>query len=110
METATHSEFHAFLEQEPLFSRKKVSIPEDFLDLHEENLILKCPKCGKTSEFSFIYYQYTDGFPDYLPPGGRKISLLYQCLDCQKGDINILLYISPEKDYIMKFGQYPKPN
>jgi hypothetical protein len=69
---------------------------------------MECRDCGSIQTFNM-----TNGYNEFHgyvnpPCADQKVRLLYECQSCRKFTRQFQVYISPELNYIYKFGQYPE--
>ncbi|MCP1997389.1 hypothetical protein [Flavobacterium sp. HSC-61S13] len=97
-----------FLEEYSLFRRFNFSVPRtmDIIPTPPINMI--CRNCGNLQTFNMIN-KYSQ-FYGYSNPksADEKVRLIYLCQSCRQFKRQFDVYISPELDYIYKFGQYPE--
>ena len=97
-----------FLEEYSLFRKLKIEVPAtmDFLDKPAINM--NCSSCESMQTFN-MYNKYQDGYGyNNVPCENTKLRLKYRCQSCQGFTREFSIYISPDLDYIYKYGQYPE--
>jgi hypothetical protein len=97
-----------FLEEYSLFRKYKAEFPKTLNNFSRPAINMHCETCHSIQTFNMTndyweFYEYVN-----VPAGGTKVRLLYQCQACKKFTRQFQIYISPNLDYIYKFGQYPE--
>lgn len=97
-----------FLEDYSLFRKFGYSVPATLDKIPKPPINMVCSKCGSNQTFNMIN-SYSE-FSSYVnaPSRDQKVRLLYQCQSCRSFTRQFDVYISPDLDYIYKFGQYPE--
>lgn len=97
-----------FLEDYSLFRKFTCEVPRQINSIPQLPINMVCRHCGDMQTFKMIndYWEF-HGFMN--PPGAdKKVRLLYQCQSCRQFTRQFDVYISPDLDYVYKFGQYPE--
>ena len=97
-----------FLEEFSLFRKFEWEVPETIQILPAPPINMICRDCGSVQTFNMIdnYYKQFDGHN--VKCRDQKIRLFYECQSCRNFTRQFDIYISPDLDYIYKFGQYPE--
>lgn len=97
-----------FLEEYSLFRRFKTPLPAT-LDLFPSPPInMHCRDCGGVQTFNMENEYYEFHRHINVAAGDEKVRLVYVCQSCRKFTRQFQVYISPNRDYCYKFGQYPE--
>jgi hypothetical protein len=97
-----------FLEDYSLFRKLNAVLPNTMDDLDKPAINMHCHNCGSLQTFNMTN-EYQDGYGySNVPCAGTKLRLKYLCRSCHTFTREFSIYISPELDYIYKFGQYPE--
>lgn len=96
-----------FLEDYSLFRRFECYVPSEMNKIPKPPINMICRDCGGYQTFNMVneYQEFKRG----INPNSadEKVRLSYLCQSCRDFTIQFQIYISPELDYIYKFGQYP---
>ncbi len=92
-----------FLEEYSLFRKLKCEIPETAYQFPKPPINMTCQNCGSTQTFNMV-----NNYAGYRDYSDKKIDLVYKCESCKIFTRQFQIYISPDLDYVYKFGQYPK--
>jgi len=97
-----------FLEEYSLFRKFKFDVPKTLNFLPRIPINMVCRNCGDAQTFVMINNYWE--FHQFMNPssGDQKVRLMYQCQSCMTFTRQFDIYISPELDFIYKFGQYPE--
>jgi hypothetical protein len=97
-----------FLEEYSLFRKFKCEVPSTLDNIPEPPINMECRNCGSTQTFNMINKYYE--FHQYMnvDSADEKVRLVYQCQSCRSFTRQFQVYISPDLDYVYKFGQYPE--
>ena len=97
-----------FLEEYSLFRKFNFSVPNTMDKIPKPPINMVCRNCGNIQTFNMVNH-YSE-FHNYLNPGSadEKVRLVYLCQSCRQFTRQFDVYISPELDYVYKFGQYPE--
>jgi ssDNA-binding Zn-finger/Zn-ribbon topoisomerase 1 len=97
-----------FLEEYSLFRKIVWELPHTMNRLPKPPINMECKNCGSVQTFNMIneYYEF-HGYSN-PPCADEKVRLLYECQSCRQFTRQFQVYISPELNYIYKFGQYPE--
>jgi hypothetical protein len=97
-----------FLEEYSLFRKLSFDVPKNMNSIPQPPINMACRNCGNMQTFNMIN-EYSE-FYDYSnpPSNDQKVRLVYECQSCRKFSRQFDVYISPDLDYIYKFGQYPE--
>ena len=97
-----------FLEEYSLFRKLTFEVPRQMNTIPKPPINMFCRNCGDTQTFNMIneYYEFY-GYSN-PPSADQKVRLLYECQSCRKFTRQFDVYISPDLDYVYKFGQYPE--
>jgi hypothetical protein len=97
-----------FLEDYSLFRKAECKLPQTMDKLPKPPINMSCLNCGSIQTFNMIneYHEFRT-YSNY-PCADEKVRLLYGCQSCRQFTRQFQIYISPELDYIYKFGQYPE--
>lgn len=97
-----------FLEDYSLFRKFKMEVPRTMDYFSKPPINMHCNNCNSMQTFN-MSNEFTERFGySNVPTGDKKIDLLYECESCKNFMREFNIYISPEHDYIYKFGQYPE--
>lgn len=97
-----------FLEEYSLFRKFLVEVPKAMNSIPKPPINMVCRDCGNLQTFNMIN-EYWESHNFMNPPSAnQKVRLLYQCQSCRLFYRQFDLYISPDLDYVYKFGQYPE--
>ncbi len=97
-----------FLEEYSLFRKFKCEVPRQMDSIPRPSINMLCRHCGDMQTFKMINnYWELHGLKNNHS-GDQKVRLLYKCQSCSQFTRQFDVYISPELDYIYKFGQYPE--
>ena len=97
-----------FLEDYSLFKKFKTDVPGtmDYLDKPAVNMA--CKECNSNETFNMINeYQELHGYSN-VPTSNEKLRLIYLCQSCKSYMREFCIYVSPERDFLYKYGQYPE--
>lgn len=99
-----------FLESYSLFKKLNISIPSTLDNLETPPINMVCKKCDSIQTFNiFDNYLEINGYHYSNPQiSDTNLRLQYRCQSCQSFRRDFLIYISPQRDYIYKTGQYPE--
>jgi hypothetical protein len=107
-----------FLEEYSLFRKFTFTVPKYLNEILKPPINMECEDCKNTQTFNMInQYWESNRFYDKnaLEKGfvkaqsnGEKVILLYECQSCKKFTRQFNVFISPDLDYVYKFGQYPE--
>lgn len=78
----------------------------DELDKPAINMI--CRDCDSVQTFNMTNEYYKPWGYSNVPLEDKKIRMTYQCQSCRSFTREFNVYVSPELDYIYKYGQYPE--
>jgi hypothetical protein len=97
-----------FLEDYSLFRKFNANFPPTLDKFPQPPINMYCGTCNSVQTFNMInkyweFFQYMN-----VPANDTKVRLLYQCQSCREFTRQFQIYISPDLDYIYKFGQYPE--
>lgn len=97
-----------FLEEYSLFRKLNVKVSDKLDKIPKVSINMVCLECGSVQTFKMVNdydeaYRFTD-----IDSAGEIIRLLYRCQSCLKFSRQFHVFISPELDYMYKFGQYPE--
>lgn len=97
-----------FLEDYSLFRKFESAIPSTMNRIPKPPINMVCRNCGNHQTFNMVN-EYWE-FHDYSNPSSadKKVRLVYLCQSCRQFTQQFNVYISPDLDYIYKFGQYPE--
>ncbi len=97
-----------FLEEYSLFRKLTIAVPSTMDKIPTPSINMECKNCANMQTFNMIN-QYSQ-FHGYGNPSSRdeKVRLVYQCQSCKIFIRQFNVYISPDLDYVYKFGQYPE--
>jgi hypothetical protein len=97
-----------FLEEYSLFRKFECQIPQTMNRIPKPPINMTCRNCGSVQTFNMVndYYEFK-GYSN-PPSGDEKVRLVYQCQSCRSFSRQFQVYISPDLDYVYKFGQYPE--
>jgi len=97
-----------FLEEYSLFRRFNFSVAQTMNRIPKPPINMLCRNCGNLQTFNMIN-EYWE-FHSYSNPASadEKVRLIYLCQSCRQFTRQFDVYISPELDYVYKFGQYPE--
>lgn len=95
-----------FLEEYPLFKKYKHKVKECLHLIPVVPINMSCNVCCDSQTFNMINKYDKSVFSDTMS-GDQKVILIYQCQSCRKFERLFIVYISPDLDYVYKFGQYP---
>lgn len=96
-----------FLEEYSLFRKFECQIPQTMNKIPKPPINMTCRNCSSVQTFNMINEYYEEDYP-YPPCADQKVRLLYQCQSCRSFTRQFQVYISPELDFVYKFGQYPE--
>jgi hypothetical protein len=97
-----------FLENYPLFRKFHFEVPGTMDYLTKPAINMHCIVCDSLQTFNMTNeFQDRYGYSN-VPTDDKKIDLLYECQSCKEFTREFNIYISPERDFIYKFGQYPQ--
>lgn len=97
-----------FLEDYSLFRKFEYSVPATLDKIPRPAINMLCSKCGSNQTFNMTN-SYGEFYSFVNPPSkDQKVRLMYQCQSCRNFTRQFDVYISPNLDYIYKFGQYPE--
>ncbi len=97
-----------FLEEFSLFRKFECVIPENTHLLPSPPINMTCRDCGSIQTFNMVNDYYGQFGNRSTPCKDLKVQLIYQCQSCRNFTRQFHIYISPDLDYIYKFGQYPE--
>ncbi|MFC4164571.1 hypothetical protein ACFOWU_12975 [Epilithonimonas zeae] len=97
-----------FLEEYSLFRKFNLSVPQTMDRIPTPAINMVCRNCGNLQTFNMTN-RYAE-FQKYSNPSSadEKVRLIYLCQSCRQFTRQFDVYISPELDYVYKFGQYPE--
>ncbi len=97
-----------FLEEYSLFRKFTCEVPGQMNSIPQPPINMVCRHCGDMQTFNMInnYWEFQDFMNS--PSADQKVRLLYQCQSCRQFTRQFDVYISPDLDYVYKFGQYPE--
>lgn len=97
-----------FLEEYSLFRKLNCEIPSTLDRISKPPINMPCPNCGSHQTFNMINHYHE--FAGYMnaESADEKVRLLYQCQSCRRFTRQFQVYISPERDFVYKFGQFPE--
>ena len=100
--------FKEFLEEYSLFRKIECELPQTMDLLPKPPVNMSCRNCGSIQTFNMIndYYEFCEY--SKASCADEKVRLLYECQSCRQFTRQFQVYISPELNYIYKFGQYPE--
>lgn len=97
-----------FLEDYSLFRKLNFNIPYT-LDLIEKPAInMHCPNCKSIQTFNMTNEYYKPYGYSNVPSDDKKLHLKYLCQSCKNFEREFNIYVSPNLDYVYKYGQYPE--
>ena len=97
-----------FLEEYSLFRKFNCEVPRQLNGIPKPPINMGCRNCGNIQTFNMIN-EYWEFHQFMNPPSGdQKVRLLYQCQSCRQFTRQFDIYISPDLDFVYKFGQYPE--
>jgi hypothetical protein len=97
-----------FLEEYSLFRKLEADIPKTLDIIGSPPINMFCRYCE--SEQTFIMTNNLSEFWDYnnVDSRDKKVRFFYECQSCKTFSREFNVYISPELDYIYKYGQFPE--
>jgi hypothetical protein len=97
-----------FLEEYSLFRKLTLDVPSTMDKIPRPSINMECKNCANIQTFNMVnQYSQFHGYGN-PPSGNEKVRLVYQCQSCKKFNRQFDVYISPDLDYVYKFGQYPE--
>jgi len=97
-----------FLEDYSLFRKFEFDVPKTMGNIPKPPINMVCRNCGGIQTFNMIN-DYSEFYQFINPPSAdQKVRLVYMCQSCRQFTRQFQIYISPELDYVYKFGQYPE--
>ena len=100
--------YKEFLEEYSLFRKYKVTIPATLNLLKRPPINMFCRDCNSVQTFNMVN-NYIQGHRISNPPSNdEQLTLKYQCQSCRTFHRQFQICISPELDYVYKFGQFPE--
>lgn len=99
-----------FLENYSLFRKLNTEIPSTLDHIKKPSINMICVKCDSIQTFNVVdNYAQINGF-NYSNPAiaGRNLRFQYHCQACKTFKRDFMIYVSPQRDYIYKTGQYPE--
>ena len=99
-----------FLENYSLFRKLNLLIPDTLDKLPKPPINMVCLKCDSIQTFNVVSnYTEINGF-NYSNPqiAGRNLRFQYQCQACKSFKRDFIFFVSQERDYLYKTGQYPE--
>lgn len=97
-----------FLEDYSLFRKLKMSVPRTLDLLARPPINMYCPKCDSTQTFNMTNQYYENFSYSNVPSNDTNLQISYACQSCRKFYREFQVYVSPDLDYIYKYGQYPE--
>lgn len=113
--------FQSFLEEFPLYIKFKEQIPRYQRELDHRNIQLYCSQCSDTRTFRYASLTprgATSGYSFGSAPGEQPpldylenniYHIRYCCADCMVTHCHFLIHIGPNRSFVEKVGQHPKP-
>ena len=97
-----------FLEDYSLFRKFKMDVPGTMDNLEQPAVNMVCKTCSSNETFNMVNkYQELHGYSN-VPTANENLRLIYLCQSCKKQKREFCIYVSTERDYIYKYGQYPE--
>ena len=98
-----------FLEEYPLFRKFEHDVPRIMDAIRLPSINMLCKRCSRIQTFN-ISNDYDKKYPTFsnIPSADQKVTLIYNCQSCRLFTRQFHIYISPDLDYVYKFGQYPE--
>ena len=97
-----------FLENYPLFRKFQIEVPETMDFLSKAPINMHCNNCNSLQTFNMSNEFHERYGYNNVPTDNKKIDLFYECESCKDFTREFNIYISPERNFIYKFGQYPQ--
>jgi len=97
-----------FLEEYSLFRKLNTTIPKTLDLLAKPSINMHCHKCESIQTFNMKNEYYRPFGYANVPSGNTNIQMIYICQSCKEFNREFYAYISPNLDYIYKYGQYPE--
>jgi len=99
-----------FLENYSLFRKLNKSIPSTLDNLDTPSINMICEKCDSIQTFNIKdNYLEINGYHFSNPQiAGSNLRFQYKCEACRSFVREFTFFISPQRDYIYKTGQYPE--
>lgn len=97
-----------FLEEYSLFRKFSLEVPRTLDLIPKPPINMVCRTCGSVQTFNMINnYSELHRYTNY-PSADQKVRLLYECQSCKDFTRQFDIYISPDLDFVYKFGQFPE--
>ena len=97
-----------FLEEYSLFRKLTIKVPSTMDKIPKPSINMECKNCANMQTFNMTN-QYSQFHGNCNPPSrDEKVRLVYLCQSCKNFSRQFNVYISPDLDYVYKFGQYPE--
>lgn len=97
-----------FLEEYSLFRKLNSEIPGTLDNLPKVSINMDCRDCGSLQTFNMTNEYYENYRVMNVHSSDKKVRLVYECQSCRRFTRQFHIYISPDLDFIYKFGQYPE--
>jgi hypothetical protein len=97
-----------FLEEYPLFRRFVMNVPKYLNSINKTPINMICNNCGDNQTFNMVNEYWEFHRIMNTQSMNEKVRLFYQCQSCKIFYRQFNVYISPNLDYVYKFGQYPE--
>lgn len=97
-----------FLEEYSLFRKLKCEVPRTLNSIPKPPINMSCHDCDSVQTFNMVNEYYENYRISNTVSADEKVRLVYECQSCRQFTRQFQIYISPELDYIYKYGQYPE--
>jgi hypothetical protein len=97
-----------FLEDYSLFRKFKMDVPETMDHLKKPAINMICKKCNSNETFNMINQYHELYSYNNVSTANKNLRLIYLCESCKLYSREFCVYVSPERDHLYKYGQYPE--
>ncbi len=96
-----------FIENYPLYKKFEVEILSTMDKIDKPSVNFHCSECGSRQTYVMTNeYHYASGIVN-TNSLAYNLRCTYLCIGCQRSQREFFIYVSPDRDWIMKIGQYP---
>jgi hypothetical protein len=100
--------FKDFLEDYSLFRKYYAEIPDTMDKMDKPAINMHCRDCKSVQTFNMTNEYWKPFGYTNVPLEDSKIQMKYLCESCKSFERHFDVFVSPELDYVYKYGQYPK--
>jgi len=97
-----------FLEEYSLFRKLTAEIPATLDLLPKPAINMYCKNCDSVQTFNMTNEYFSSYHYSNVPSGNKNIRMSYLCQSCRSFNREFQIYISPDLNYIYKYGQFPE--